>query len=41
MSRQPSLVDLEEEKRSFGDAVGILEPRPCVFWVGMEERMAA
>ncbi|OBT64308.1 hypothetical protein VE03_06771 [Pseudogymnoascus sp. 23342-1-I1] len=39
MSRQSSLVDLEEEQRDFGREIGVLEPRPVVFWQGLEERM--
>jgi hypothetical protein len=37
--RQPSIVDLEEERRSFASELNILEPRPIVYWAGMEERM--
>jgi hypothetical protein len=37
--RQPSIVDLEEERRSFANELGILEPRPIVYWGGVEERM--
>ncbi|ELR06160.1 hypothetical protein VC83_07349 [Pseudogymnoascus destructans] len=39
LSRQSSLVDLEEEERDFGTEIGVLEPRPAVFWQGLEERM--
>ncbi|KAA8567397.1 hypothetical protein MFRU_040g00700 [Monilinia fructicola] len=39
MHRQPSMVDLEEEKRSFGSGLEIMEPRPIVYWGGMEERL--
>ncbi|KFY40022.1 hypothetical protein V494_03715 [Pseudogymnoascus sp. VKM F-4513 (FW-928)] len=39
LSRQSSLVDLEEEQRDFGAEIGVLEPRPVVFWQGLEERM--
>jgi iron-regulated transporter 1 len=39
LSRQESLVDLEEEQRDFGREIGVLEPRPVVFWQGLEERM--
>jgi iron-regulated transporter 1 len=38
-SRQPSMPDLEEERRSFGLSLQILEPRPVVYWGSMEERM--
>ncbi|KAJ9144868.1 hypothetical protein NKR19_g6241 [Coniochaeta hoffmannii] len=39
--RQPSLVDLEEERRSFGSELAILEPRPVVFFGSFEERMGS
>ncbi|MBE3044889.1 hypothetical protein IMZ48_20480 [Candidatus Bathyarchaeota archaeon] len=39
--RQPSIVGLEEERRCFGSELGILEPRPIVYWAGVEERMAS
>ncbi|SPN97819.1 related to voltage gated Ca2+ channel [Cephalotrichum gorgonifer] len=39
--RQPSIAGLEEERRSFGNELGILEPRPIVYWAGVEERMAS
>jgi len=39
MSRQPSMLDLEEERRSFGSGLEILEPRPLVYWAGLEDRM--
>lgn len=38
---QPSIVDFEEEKRCTGPELGILEPRPIVYWGGMEERMGS
>ncbi|KAM5356339.1 hypothetical protein ACJ41O_002985 [Fusarium nematophilum] len=37
--RQPSLVDLEEERRSYGSELNLLEPRPIVYWGSVEERM--
>jgi hypothetical protein len=37
--RQPSILNLEEERKSFGNELDILEPRPIVYWGGMEERM--
>jgi len=40
MWRQPSIAGLEEERRSFGREMGVLEPRPVVFWMGVEERMS-
>ncbi len=39
MSRQPSMLDLEEERKSFGLGLDVLEPRPVVYWAGLEERM--
>jgi hypothetical protein len=41
MHRQPSMVDMEEERRSFGSGLEILEPRPLVYWGGLEERMGS
>ncbi|KAI5862712.1 hypothetical protein GGS23DRAFT_610456 [Durotheca rogersii] len=37
--RQPSIADLEEEKRRSGPELSILEPRPIVYWGGVEERI--
>ncbi|KAI1328295.1 hypothetical protein F5Y16DRAFT_369345 [Xylariaceae sp. FL0255] len=39
--RQPSIVDMEEEKRRSGAELGLLEPRPIVYWGGLEERMGS
>jgi hypothetical protein len=39
--RQPSIVNLEEERRSFASELSILEPRPIVYWAGLEERMGS
>ncbi|OAA61144.1 hypothetical protein SPI_05168 [Niveomyces insectorum RCEF 264] len=39
--RQPSIVDMEEERRRFGSELSILEPRPIVYWGGVEERMGS
>jgi hypothetical protein len=39
--RQPSIVDLEEERRSFGSELGILEPRPIVYWGSFQDRMGS
>jgi hypothetical protein len=33
------MQNLEEERRSFGSGLEILEPRPVVYWGSMEERM--
>lgn len=39
--RQPSVVNLVEERRSFGSELNILEPRPIVYWGSVEERMGS
>lgn len=39
--RQPSLVGLEEERRTFGSELRVLEPRPLVYWGSVEERMGS
>ncbi|KAI2616586.1 hypothetical protein GGR54DRAFT_232851 [Hypoxylon sp. NC1633] len=39
--RQPSIADLEEEKRCSGPELSLLEPRPIVYWGGVEERMGS
>lgn len=41
MHRQPSMMHMEEEKKSFGTGLEILEPRPLVYWGGLEERMGS
>lgn len=41
MSRRPSILDMQEERRSFGSGLDVLEPRPVVYWGGLEERMGA
>ncbi|EPE32567.1 hypothetical protein GLAREA_07701 [Glarea lozoyensis ATCC 20868] len=41
MHRQPSIVDMEEEKKTFPTGLEILEPRPIVYWGGLEERMGS
>jgi hypothetical protein len=41
MHRQSSMLDMEEERRSFGSGLEILEPRPLVYWGGLEERMGS
>jgi hypothetical protein len=41
MFRQPSVVDLFEERKSFGSELNILEPRPIVYWGSVEERMGS
>jgi hypothetical protein len=38
LNRQPSILDLEEEKKCSGPELSVLEPRPIVYWGGMEER---
>ncbi|RWA14570.1 hypothetical protein EKO27_g535 [Xylaria grammica] len=37
--RQPSILDMEEEKRRSGAELSVLEPRPIVYWGGLEERI--
>jgi len=39
MHRRPSMLDLEEEKKSFASGLEMLEPRPIVYWGGLEERL--
>ncbi|KAM0437407.1 hypothetical protein ACHAPT_001769 [Fusarium lateritium] len=39
--RQPSLVNMEEERRSFGSELSLLEPRPIVYWGSVEERIGS
>ncbi|KAL6920204.1 hypothetical protein ACHAP8_006615 [Fusarium lateritium] len=39
ISRQPSLLSLEAERKSFGSELSLLEPRPIVYWGSVEERM--
>ena len=39
--RQPSVADFEEEQRILGPELTVLEPRPIVYWGGMEERMGS
>lgn len=39
--RQPSVADFEEEQRLLGPELSLLEPRPIVYWGGMEERMGS
>ncbi|KAH6659903.1 hypothetical protein BKA67DRAFT_653110 [Truncatella angustata] len=41
LSRQPSFVEMEEERKSFGSELNLLEPRPVVYWGGLEERMGS
>ncbi|KAI0545751.1 hypothetical protein F4679DRAFT_588212 [Xylaria curta] len=33
--------DMEEEKRRSGAELTVLEPRPIVYWGGLEERMGS
>ncbi|KAI9171904.1 Calcium-channel protein cch1 [Paramyrothecium foliicola] len=37
--QQPSIAGLQEERRSFGTGLEILEPRPIVYWGSVEERI--
>ncbi|CAK7236859.1 calcium channel protein [Sporothrix bragantina] len=39
--RQPSIVDMEEERKSYGSELSLLEPRPIVYWGGLEERLGS
>ncbi|WQF85103.1 hypothetical protein CDEST_10117 [Colletotrichum destructivum] len=39
--RQPSMLDLEEERKSFGSELDILEPRPIVYFGSVEERIGS
>ncbi|ORY62292.1 uncharacterized protein BCR38DRAFT_458855 [Pseudomassariella vexata] len=41
MFRQPSIVGMVEEKKSFAEELNLLEPRPIVYWGGLEERMGS
>jgi len=41
MHRQSSMQEMDEERRSFASGLEILEPRPIVYWGGMEERMSS
>ncbi|KAK1598077.1 uncharacterized protein LY79DRAFT_576381 [Colletotrichum navitas] len=38
---QPSMLDLEEERKSFGSELSILEPRPVVYFGSVEERIGS
>ncbi|CAJ2513425.1 Uu.00g015440.m01.CDS01 [Anthostomella pinea] len=39
--RQPSILDMENEKKISGSELNVLEPRPIVYWGGVEERMGS
>ncbi|KAI0140853.1 hypothetical protein GGR57DRAFT_421960 [Xylariaceae sp. FL1272] len=39
--RQPSILDMEAEKQRSGVELNLLEPRPIVYWGGLEERMGS
>jgi hypothetical protein len=41
MHRQPSMLEIDEEKKIFASGLEILEPRPIVYWGGLEERMGS
>ncbi|KAL2067361.1 hypothetical protein VTL71DRAFT_1786 [Oculimacula yallundae] len=41
MHKQPSMLFMEEERKSFGTGLEIMEPRPLVYWGGLEERMGS
>jgi hypothetical protein len=35
------MIELDEERRNFAFGLEILEPRPVVYWGGLEERMGS
>ncbi|KAI1260117.1 major facilitator superfamily domain-containing protein [Xylariaceae sp. FL1019] len=39
--RQPSIMDMEAERQRSGVELKLLEPRPIVYWGGLEERMGS
>lgn len=39
MQQRPSVIHLEEEQKIFATGLNVLEPRPVVYWGGMEETM--
>ncbi|KAH8592492.1 hypothetical protein B0O99DRAFT_517453 [Bisporella sp. PMI_857] len=41
MHRRPSMLELDEEKKIFPSGLDVLEPRPIVYWGGLEERMGS
>ncbi|KAJ0311833.1 hypothetical protein COL516b_000893 [Colletotrichum fioriniae] len=40
-SSPPSMLDLEEERKSFGSELSILEPRPVLYFGSVEERIGS
>ncbi|TQW06779.1 hypothetical protein IF2G_05163 [Cordyceps javanica] len=39
INRQPSIVGLAQERTSFAAELGLLEPRPLVYWSSVEDRI--
>ncbi|PMB66531.1 hypothetical protein BM221_007523 [Beauveria bassiana] len=39
INRQPSIVGLVQERSSFPAELGLLEPRPLVYWSSVEDRI--
>lgn len=39
INRQPSIVGLTQEQTSFSRELGLLEPRPLVYWSSVEDRI--
>lgn len=39
--RQPSIVGLVQERACFPTELGVLEPRPVVYWSSVEERIGS
>jgi hypothetical protein len=35
------MLEMDEEKKSFAPGLEMLEPRPIVYWGGLEERMGS
>jgi hypothetical protein len=35
------MLEMDEERKSFASGLEILEPRPIVYWGGLEERMGS
>lgn len=39
--QQPSIIGLEEERKSFPSELFVLEPRPILYWGSLEERIVS
>jgi len=35
------MLEMDEERKRFATGLEILEPRPIVYWGGLEERMSS